>query len=96
MLLNKRDREQAHSYIGIAQLSELWKTNSPSCQSATYRRCKWLFFHSFDLSPIAVELAVHNVGVYGCSPCNPWLSSLWLFFDQAISSKRGVPLSTFL
>ncbi len=49
----------------IKSILKLWKTNSHTCQSATYRRCKWLFFHSFDLSPFTVELAVNNVGVAG-------------------------------
>jgi len=74
---------------------ELWKTNSHSCQSATYRRCKWLFFHSFDLSPVTVELAVNNVGVSGCAPCKPWPARMWLFFDQAFLRERETSLSTF-
>ncbi len=77
-------------------LMKLWKTNSATCQSATYRRCKWLFFHSFDLSPFAVELAVNNVGVAGRSPLKPWLAEVWLFFDQAFSLGRQTSLSTFL
>jgi len=74
--------------------AQLWKTNSASCQSATYRRCKWLFFHSFDLSPVTVERAVNNVGVCGCRPCGTWLSRVWWFFDQAFLRKRRTLLST--
>jgi hypothetical protein len=79
----------------IKRNSELWKTNSPSCQSATYRRCKWLFFHSFELSPVTVELAVNNVGVSGCKPYKAWLAGVCLFFDQAFLLKRAASLSTF-
>ena len=79
----------------MRRIPELWKTNSPSCQSATYRRCKWLFFHSFDLSPVTVELAVNNVGVSGCAPCTPWPARMWLFFDQAFLRERETSLSTF-
>jgi len=80
----------------IKNILKLWKTNSHSCQSATYRRCKWLFFHSFDLSPFAVELAVNNVGVAGCSPYGTWLAGRWVFFDQAFLLEPKPSLSTFL
>jgi hypothetical protein len=55
-----------------------------------------LFCHGFDLSPFAVELAVNNVGVAGWTPLKPWLSGLWLFFDQAFLRDREAALSTFL
>ncbi len=77
------------------EFPELWKTNSPCCQSATYRRCKWLFFQGFDLSPFAVELAVNNMGVSGWTPYITRLPEAWLFFDQAVLRRLKSLLSTF-
>jgi hypothetical protein len=75
---------------------KLWKTNPAHLQSATYSRRKSLFCHSFDLSPSTVEPAVGNVGVAGCTPLKPWLSALWLFFDQWLFRDLPRVLSTCL
>ncbi|CAI8895295.1 hypothetical protein EMIT0P253_30102 [Pseudomonas sp. IT-P253] len=39
---------------------------------------------------------MNNVGVAGWTPLKPWLSGLWLFFDQAFLRDREAALSTFL
>ncbi len=57
--------------VSHTAFSKLWKTNPASSQSATYSRRKSLFCHSFDLSPCAVEPAVGNVVVLGCTPLKP-------------------------
>jgi len=78
------------------RFAKLWKTNSGTSQSATYSRRKSLFCHSFDLSPRTVEPAVGNVGVAGWKPFIPWLSGLWLFFDQGLFHSLPTLLSTCL
>ena len=43
-----------------------------------------------------MEPAVNNVGVAGCTPLKPWLSAVWLYFDQVFLLSLKAALSTFL